>query len=194
MLQTTAPWSRTVSHNTSHSPGEKLQACQENKHVWHSTNQAIMVSVRGLRIRPKAQMQSSDQALHNFFKTGTLETQTTLCHPSSVLQNFLSPRIYENLHRNSIINVAELSPMAANPEQFPAELRHKGNWPLAQLISGFLAAVELHFFSWNLNTFLRGLAQPSHVLTPGDKIIWLVLCRADWTAPSGCKESICIHV
>lgn len=53
LLQTTAPWSRTVSHSTSHSPGEELQACQENKHVWHSTNQAIMVSIRGLRMQPK---------------------------------------------------------------------------------------------------------------------------------------------
>lgn len=54
-----------------------------------------------------ARMQSSDQALHNFFKTGAPETQTTLHHPLSVLQNFLSQWIYEYLHGNSIINVAE---------------------------------------------------------------------------------------
>lgn len=36
--------------------------------------------------------------------------------------------------------------MAANPEQFPAELRHEGNWPLPQLIYGFVAAMELHVF------------------------------------------------
>lgn len=36
--------------------------------------------------------------------------------------------------------------MAANPEQFPAELRHKGNWPLPQLIYRFVAAVELDVF------------------------------------------------
>lgn len=47
---------------------------------------------------------------------------------------------------NSIINVAEWSPVAANPEPFPAELRHKGNWPLAQLISGFVTAMELQVF------------------------------------------------
>lgn len=35
------------------SPGEKLRACQEDKHVWHCTNQAIIASITLSWIQPK---------------------------------------------------------------------------------------------------------------------------------------------
>lgn len=146
-----------VIRDTRPSPGEKLRGCQEDKHVWHCTNQAITESIAGTWVQPKGSG-AREQAFHR-----SSSEQVAQKHKPPSITHHLCWRTSsqsgssigcEYLCRNSGNLVWQdeaqrLQIQAANTDQFRAELRHKRNQPLAQLIYGCYIT-SCFYWNWML--------------------------------------------